>query len=1346
MIEIKSFTKPKKQGSSGGSTSKTTYIQGTISEAEHASRADKAKRAEAADQASYADRAGTAANAVYATKAGEVSSDAEALQDFLRKSLVDKNEDGTDHWEEVLNRVDFENLVRFAKEISANGIANAGDLTNNGDLYNDGNLENEGDITNGGDMTNQGTLTTKNLIVTGLAHFFELVIDKVKSAGGAVVLTPCDGFEVEIVRTLRGSGGALAGYMLLWQCRDENGKQRDNMWRENDQALCMSFNQAKVGTSHEVTNKYYWALVAATSSNDSPMKVDDKYYHYIVLSADKNCYDGTLNPEEGDSIVMLGYRGTDDPERQSALYLSAYTSLDSGLKAPLFAQYRGINDFDLASHRKSYWDARGSKVIGDFEVSSGESLEDYIHSQVGEGQKGEKGDKGDKGDKGEDGAPGAPGAPGNSAVSWKVVLTRGSNGITQGLYVNVVRSIGYSIVNGTIKSFGLDCTAYVDGVVSSGLTSRLKNTDSYIDFSAFPGAKSFSIAIYDDSTLLATGNYAMGADAYRVEVSPSALIFDTADSGIVTSYPSSKRATIRVYQGSEDVSKRFNRDDRKPSNYANCNGEIVDLNTSPLQVRVTSIDTDSDTKTTKTNGFLEFSLTDGSSTVIAHVDVQVNVAKFTGGLLATNKKFQTVYNELTNNGTDESLTDFYSKIEQTSREISLKVGQNAVERNNMLVGSAFRKQDDGYVNNGTDDYQYIICSDYAALGGYNAIKVLGQDSQTFDGVSFRNIHVNGGATYSISCMAKRVSDTFGTGGCILIVHQMSKPNGDIIIQPSFTLLDTSDARGIWVEKKFTLTLNANARYVNVIFCVVTSGEFYLAKPMMAQGDGKDMVWSMSKLDYDYIGGNLLEGTKLMQAIANKITLYGTRTLVDSANGIYGVSGKAAASQTYGRLCRFNNVSVKAGKDYMLSMYVKRTRGGALGQLLISMASNVKYYERWDGGNTQFSVWGGGGGNGTYSGYIGVPNIPTEWTRIWIHYQFINDNDAQSIEINFYSDVATDGIDGMVKQIKFEEGATMTDWTENSGDMVSKQALLDTGIDIQNKKVTVTADNFIVQNNSGKQTAMIDGNGKLNADLIEAKVLKTYSEEGSSVEIEKGMISVFGLTGICNIRFGINDAGMAVLSYYDNSGNKLYDLGPGGIDAGQLSSAKLTSTLYVFAKTKFRTEDIYDNDTFYGNRSLSVVKGLYATTIFGSAMLADGDEEIKKNDSAHAGRQPFATGVASTTIYQYTAARLNGQIVKDDGHGLTADLAKQADGKYFTSSTMVSGGTLANLASGLCFLKTAMVSRAPYPLVLDDKNTYKWPAYSIRMVLFENGKISSVGTGLLYSTIMMTIGGDKLYEN
>lgn len=227
-------------------------------------------------------------------------------------------------------------------------------------------------------ITNSDTIKTKNLQVTGTAHFFNLIIDKIKSAGGAALFTPADGFDVDIVQDDTNE------VKLLWQCQDEDGNQRDNMWKVNDQALCMSFNKAKVGTTHNVSNKYYWALVTAVNPVNEPMVVDGVKYNYISLS--KTIVDGVLNPEFGDSIVMCGYRGTDDAARQSAIYISAYSSLDNGLTAPLLAQYKGINDFNLESHRNSYYDAVSAKFIGEFEATDGQNIIDIINNKIAESE------------------------------------------------------------------------------------------------------------------------------------------------------------------------------------------------------------------------------------------------------------------------------------------------------------------------------------------------------------------------------------------------------------------------------------------------------------------------------------------------------------------------------------------------------------------------------------------------------------------------------------------------------------------------------------------------------------------------------------------------------------------------------------------------------------------------------------------------------------------------------------------------------------------------------------------------------------------------------------------------
>lgn len=232
-------------------------------------------------------------------------------------------------------------------------------------------------------------LVAENLTVTGSAHFFELIIDKVRAAGGAILLSPADGFKIDKVEWIDST------HVKLWWRSEKDGRKIHNMWMTGDQAISQNFNDAKVGKTYDVSNKYWWALVTETNNDTNsgePLTTavngEDVLCHYIIVSAAKNEFVGDVNPEVDDEVAMLGSR-VNDENRQSAQYLAAYASLDIDLKAPLFAQYKGINDFDLASHKITWFAAgltaagvvkglRENEITGSFRTSSGKSIEDLI--------------------------------------------------------------------------------------------------------------------------------------------------------------------------------------------------------------------------------------------------------------------------------------------------------------------------------------------------------------------------------------------------------------------------------------------------------------------------------------------------------------------------------------------------------------------------------------------------------------------------------------------------------------------------------------------------------------------------------------------------------------------------------------------------------------------------------------------------------------------------------------------------------------------------------------------------------------------------------------------------------
>ena len=244
-------------------------------------------------------------------------------------------------------------------------------------------------------ITNSESITTKDLTVTGSAHFFELIIDKVRAAGGAILITPADGFKVDKVEHVTEYEDEDTHFVRIgdflkvyWRMDEEpydtdatyDGLGRSNTWVADDQAICYSFNRME---GNNVANKYYWCHVVYSNINPEVTNIDGEDYrcNYLIIDNTAGTYAGTLNIEVGDEIAMLGNKSV--AERQAAIYISAFQSLDQEIHAPLIAHYQGINDYTLSPHRKSYFDRDGAKFIGSFEVSSGNntiSLEQYIKS------------------------------------------------------------------------------------------------------------------------------------------------------------------------------------------------------------------------------------------------------------------------------------------------------------------------------------------------------------------------------------------------------------------------------------------------------------------------------------------------------------------------------------------------------------------------------------------------------------------------------------------------------------------------------------------------------------------------------------------------------------------------------------------------------------------------------------------------------------------------------------------------------------------------------------------------------------------------------------------------------
>jgi hypothetical protein len=115
-------------------------------------------------------------------------------------------------------------------------------------------------------------------------------------------------------------------------------------------------------------------------------------------------------------------------------------------------------------------------------------------------------------------------------------------------------------------------------------------------------------------------------------------------------------------------------------------------------------------------------------------------------------------------------------------------------------------------------------------------------------------------------------------------------------------------------------------------------------------------------------------------------------------------------------------------------------------------------------------------------------------------------------------------------------------------------LKDTGIDIEAGAVTVTADNFKVQNNSGEQTALVDASGKLTVSLIDVVNLaaqRVYGMiAGSNYPIcalnadgDGAYVIYYPNTDTTMLRIcPADDEGESVIQFFDTDGLELWHIG------------------------------------------------------------------------------------------------------------------------------------------------------------------------------------------------------------
>lgn len=244
----------------------------------------------------------------------------------------------------------------------------------NGHLQYIGDVEVSGISATNGDITNlSGTnltyedATIENLTVTKAAHFFQLIIDEIKSTQGQVIITAANA-KLDLVEQSQN------GFKCYWKNTDGD-KTIYNQFEVDDQVICQTFNLDDASGTHQ-TNKFYWSKVISAGTSTK----GEETYNYIVLSTTDYDTRSNATPSIGDEIVQLGNKTNTD--RQAAIVISAYrnTYLDSAILAPSIVQYDGINDYSLSTHRLNVISKGLNQFKGNFSTTAGD-IQSQLNSQ-----------------------------------------------------------------------------------------------------------------------------------------------------------------------------------------------------------------------------------------------------------------------------------------------------------------------------------------------------------------------------------------------------------------------------------------------------------------------------------------------------------------------------------------------------------------------------------------------------------------------------------------------------------------------------------------------------------------------------------------------------------------------------------------------------------------------------------------------------------------------------------------------------------------------------------------------------------------------------------------------------
>lgn len=224
--------------------------------------------------------------------------------------------------------------------------------------------------------------------------------------------------------------------------------------------------------------------------------------------------------------------------------------------------------------------------------------------------------------------------------------------------------------------------------------------------------------------------------------------------------------------------------------------------------------------------------------------------------------------------------------------------------------------------------------------------------------------------------------------------------------------------------------------------------------------------------------------------------------------------------------------------------------------------------------TGFRLKSGGANSGHYTATVTLGqkyNTNTDITTSDVAYIYIR-----------FSQIAQSTTDGYfrISNLKVEFGDTETAWTSRTDDL--ETAMVETGIDINHRKIVAKADTFEVRNNNGDVTARVDASGRLSSNVFHANAEESADPLVTINENFDGYARwYYPNTRIPCIEIGWDTAQDSVFRVYDANGNMVWKLG--------MSQAFMNPTDNIWS-----AEPIYAFDSSLGEEDvITMAKTPYA---------------------------------------------------------------------------------------------------------------------------------------------------------